>query len=137
MISNNSTISNIACATFALCLLVITVVLGGIAWRDGNTPLVQQAMQELGIIGAAAITTLGALLGLKNFLESNGSSAPGNMPTSPVASSPVAAIAAPIVSAGVSDVQAALASLLGNAATNAASAVPAVPVASAASAGAA
>lgn len=130
MVSNNSTISNIACATFAACLFVVTVVLGAIAWRDGNTPLVQQAMQELGIIGAAAITALGALLGLKNFLDSNGSSAPGNMPAT---STP----AAPVVSAGVSDVQAALASLLGNAAANAATSAPAASAASVAASGAA
>lgn len=107
MNTNNSNIPNIAVMAFAVCLVAIVGSLCAIAIRDGNTPLVTQAMQELVYIAGAAVVALGALLGISKYLDSQQS-----QPTSASQpSSPAASVTPALDTSGVGDVAALLAAI--------------------------
>lgn len=92
----------IATWAFAGCLAAVVVTLSIIVIRDGNTPLVSQAMGELLWLGGIAIAVLAGLLGFTKYLElapgysGNGASAvsadPG-VPPNGVAPDPSGAVA--------------------------------------------
>ena len=130
----------IAVATFALCLVIITGVLGAIAIRDGSNPLVSQSMQELVAIGGASILALGAVAGLKKYLETKSDVASQQQQQSNAAgaaSSDPAGFSASPLGIAASDVAAILAAAGAQVAPVAtATAAPDAPVAPAATAGA-
>lgn len=106
MNTNNSNIPNIAVMAFAVCLVAIVGSLCAIAIRDGNTPLVTQAMQELVYIAGAAVVALGALLGISKYLDSQqGQATSASQPSSPATSVPA------LDTSGVGDVAALLAAI--------------------------
>lgn len=107
MNTNNSNIPNIAVMAFAVCLVAIVGSLCVIAIRDGNTPLVTQAMQELVYIAGAAVFALGALLGISKYLDSQQS-----QPTSASQPAiPATSVTPALDTSGVGDVAALLAAI--------------------------
>lgn len=93
----------IATWAFAGCLAAVVVTLSIIVIRDGNTPLVSQAMGELLWLGGIAIAVLAGLLGFTKYLElapsnsgAGAANASADVPPNGVAPDPSGAVASVI-----------------------------------------